>query len=423
MEPVAVYVHFPFCVRKCAYCDFNSRPPQPGETEHYLRALVAELSAAPPALATSIYFGGGTPTLYPPSCLGHILERVADRFHLISPACGYDRTPSSDRRDRSRPDRSWLAAARTPPTSSSASSSAAAWPVAEVTVEANPGTVTAASLRALRAAGFNRLSLGVQSFDDAELALLGRVHNGAQARRTVEDARAAGFDNLSIDLIRGLPGQSLAAWEANLHQAIALQPDHISAYGLSLEHGTPLAERVAAGALSRPLSDDPEWVSVTVDLLASAGYERYEISNYARPGHACRHNLTYWRNLPYVGIGAGAWSYHIGPDWAVRSRNHPDVARYCAAALAGDDLVAERDIQDLHGAAAEALMVGLRLSEGVDVAEVRRRFGVDVRAAHAELIRQLVASGFMLDDGVRLRLTFQGLLVQSAIAARFLPDP
>jgi oxygen-independent coproporphyrinogen-3 oxidase len=293
---------------------------------------------------------------------------------------------------------------------------------AEVSVEANPGTVDAAALRELRAVGFNRLSLGVQSFNDAELRLLGRIHTGAQARQAVEDARAAGFDNLSIDLIRGLPGQSRKAWEANLQQAIALEPDHISAYGLSLEHGTPLADAVAAGQLPAPRSDDPEWVRVTVDLLGSAGYERYEISNFARPGYACRHNLTYWRNLPYVGVGAGAWSYQVEADRAVRYRNHPDIARYCAAALAGEDLVAERDVQDLRGAAGETLMVGLRLSEGVDLRVIQRRFGVDVRAGYGGLIGQLVEAGLMLDDGVRLRLTFQGLLVQSAVAARFLRE-
>jgi oxygen-independent coproporphyrinogen-3 oxidase len=377
MDPLAIYVHFPFCVRKCTYCDFNSRPPEVGEPDRYLRALLAELSATPPASAATVYFGGGTPTLYPAEDLARVLEALTAHFPLT--------------------------------------------PDAEVTVEANPGTVTADSLGALRDAGFNRLSLGVQSLDDAELALLGRIHTAADARRAVRDARAAGFENLSVDLIRGLPGQSLSAWKRNLREAVALGPDHISAYGLSLEHGTPLAAQVAAGELPEPLPD-PEWVGVTVEVLEAAGYARYEVSNYARAGRACRHNLVYWRNLPYLGLGAGAWGYEVGERGAVRHRNQPDVARYCAAALEGAALVCERDAQDLRWAAAEALMVGLRLAEGVNCEEVLRRYGLDVRAAHGKLIARLVEAGLMLDDGGRLRLTFQGLLVQNAVAARFLPD-
>lgn len=378
MGSLAVYVHFPFCVRKCAYCDFNSRPAAAGEMERYLDALLAQIASCPSVPATSVYFGGGTPTLYPPAHLQRVLEAVVERFPLAAGA--------------------------------------------EVTVEANPGTVTAQSLRELRAAGFTRLSLGVQSFDDHELAILGRIHSGADARRAVEDARAAGFEDLSVDLIRGLPGQTLPAWEDNLRKAVALGPDHISAYGLSLEPGTPLAVRVAQGALAQPASGDPEWVRVTVDLLKKAGYERYEVSNFARPGHVCRHNLAYWHNRPYLGIGAGAWSYEIGARGAVRYRNLPDIAEFCDAALRGGDLVAERDSQDLHTAAAEALMVGLRLAEGVSVEDIRQRFGLDLRARHGTLVRQLVAAGLMLDDGVQLRLTFQGMLVQSAVAERFLPD-
>jgi oxygen-independent coproporphyrinogen-3 oxidase len=378
MDPLAVYVHFPFCARKCAYCDFNSRPPSPGEMERYLRALLAQIASSPSAPAATVYFGGGTPTLYPPSELARALQATAQRF---------------------------------PPV-----------PGAEVSVEANPGTVTAQSLRELRVAGFTRLSLGVQSFDDAELALLGRIHSAADARRAVEDARAAGFEDLSVDLIRGLPGQTLSAWEANLRQAVALSPDHIAAYGLSLEPGTPLAAQVAQGALAQPASGDPEWVRVTVDLLSGAGYERYEVSNFARPGHACRHNLAYWHNRPYLGLGAGAWSYEIGARGAVRYRNEPDIAGFCDAALRGENLVSERDPQDLQVAAAEALMVGLRLAEGVSIEEIHQRFGIELRARHGALVRHLVAAGLMLDDGVALRLTFEGMLVQSAVAARFLPD-
>ncbi len=373
MTPCGLYVHFAHCRRKCDYCDFNSVVADPAARARYLQALGAEIARAPALAAGTVYFGGGTPTLLRPAELGATLAAAAERFDIASDA--------------------------------------------EITLEANPGTVTRASLRALRRAGFNRLSLGVQSLADAELRLLGRIHTAAQARRAVAEAREAGFDNLSLDLMRGLPGQRLADWQRTVEAAVALAPDHISAYGLTLEPGTPLAAKVAAGELPPPVGEAAAtWVTWTVTTLRRAGYARYEISNYARPGHQCRHNLNYWLNGDYVGLGAGAWSY-LGGE---RRRNAVDPATYADWALGGTTLVVERERLDPQSALGETLMLGLRLTAGLEYTALSVRFGVDVPRLHGALIQRLIAGGLLVADARRLRLTPRGMLVQSAVAAEFL---
>jgi oxygen-independent coproporphyrinogen-3 oxidase len=369
-----LYVHFPYCRRKCAYCDFNSGVAPDAERRLYLQALAAEIAQTPPLAISTVYFGGGTPTLYEAQELAAVLEALRDHFAIADDA--------------------------------------------EITVEANPGTVTVDSLRLLRQAGFSRLSLGVQSLEDAELRLLGRIHTSAEARQAVSSAREAGFDNLSIDLMRGLPGQTASQWETVLTQAAALTPNHISVYGLILEPDTPLREQVESGSLPTPEEEDAaDWIRWTVSTLAEAGYERYEISNYAQPGYRCRHNLLYWRDGEYVGLGAGAVSYLSGE----RRRNLVKATDYIAGALEHRSLVAESERLDPDTACGEAVMLGLRTTEGLAPEELKRRFGVDLRQRHKDLIARLVAGGLMLDDGVRLRLTFEGMLVQSAIACEFLP--
>jgi len=368
-----VYVHFAFCKSKCPYCDFNSRPGTRSELIAYLDALLAEIERTPSLDAATVYFGGGTPTVFAPRELARVLHAVTARF-VIAPG-------------------------------------------AEITLEANPGTVDEASLRALREAGFNRLSLGVQSLRDAELALLGRAHDASQARQAVASARAAGFDNLSLDLIRGLPGQKLEHWQETLEAAIALEPDHISAYGLSLEDGAPLKEKVERGELPRPRgSGSARWVDWTVRRLKRAGYRRYEISNYARPGRESRHNLNYWRNGEYAGIGAGAWSYRAG----VRSRNVADPCEYTRLALGGEELVCEAEKLGRERVLGEAIMLGLRLTEGIRTDELARRYGIDPRQRYADVIDRLVKGRLLVDEQGALRLTSKGLLVQNAVAVEFL---
>ena len=374
MSAPGLYVHFPFCRRKCHYCDFNSCVASPRQREAYLHALECEINRHPSCHVGTVYFGGGTPTLYPPDQLAAVLLQVRHTFTVA--------------------------------------------PDAEITVEANPGTVSTSDLRALRQAGFNRLSLGVQSLRDDELSLLGRVHTADDARQTARGAREAGVGNLSLDLIRSLPGQTLEAWEETLEAAIALAPNHISVYGLSLEPGTPLHHQVECGRVPAPREDQaPEWIARTVRRLEHAGYGRYEIANYAQPGFECRHNVNYWRNGEYLGLGAGAWSYLAGE----RERNVADPARYTQAALAGDELTAESERLQGEAALGEAVMIGLRMVEGISRREIIDTFGIDIYERHHQLIARLCSAGLVADDPERLRLTFQGMLVQSAIALEFMP--
>jgi len=373
MEQFGVYVHFAFCARKCDYCDFNSVVGTETQRREYLEALVSEIRRAPSGEAGTVYFGGGTPTMYSPDELARVLAEVRGRF-----------APTEE---------------------------------AEVTFEANPGTVSEPGLRRLREAGFNRISLGVQSLRDDELQLLGRIHTAQEARVAVAQAREAGFANVSVDLIRGLPRQRLEDWQETVEGAIALEPDHISAYGLVVEPGTRLMERVEAGELPKPTApDDPAWVDWTVGRLAQSGYNRYEISNYARPGFECRHNLNYWRNGEYAGIGAGAWSYLDGE----RRRNVVDPQEYARVALAEEGLVVEAERLSAEEALGETIMLGLRLTEGISRAELAGRFGESALDRHSQTISRMVEAELMVDDGRRLRLTSKGLLVQNAIAEKFL---
>jgi len=374
----ALYIHVPFCRRKCCYCDFASRPPAPAAVEAYLAAFKRE---AETALASwpnswevpSIYVGGGTPTALAPAELEAVLA-VAARF------------------PRTRG--------------------------AEWTVEANPGTVDAAKLRLLKAAGVNRLSLGVQSFDDALLKFIGRIHTAREACAAWELARAAGFDNLSLDLIYAIPGQTMAGWRATLRQALALAPEHVSAYSLTIEPGTEFGRRAAAGTLA-PVSDELDLALYleAQERLGAAGLGQYEISNFARPGRESRHNLVYWRNEPYLGLGPAAASYLDG----VRRTNLSAVTRYHAAVMAGVPPVAEREEATPELARAETVILGLRLVEGVSWERFRQRFGVDLRALYAGPIARLTAAGFLIADERGLRLTPRALPVANQVFLEFLP--
>ncbi|MFN2225688.1 MAG: radical SAM family heme chaperone HemW, partial [Anaerolineae bacterium] len=262
MEDLGLYVHIPFCQSRCRYCDFNTYAGLEGLFETYVRALVREITLAGTARVSSVYIGGGTPTVLPLLSLIQILDAIQAGFDLAADA--------------------------------------------EVTIEANPGTVEAGTLAALRVRGVNRLSLGVQSFADGELRRLGRIHTAEQAAAGLAAARQAGFDNVSLDLIFGLPGQALADWRFSLECALALEPEHLSLYALSVEAGTPLARDIARGHLPMPDPDlAAEMYEMAAEVNAQAGYQHYEISNWARGwGRQCRHNLIYWRNEPYLGLGA-----------------------------------------------------------------------------------------------------------------------
>jgi oxygen-independent coproporphyrinogen-3 oxidase len=384
-----LYVHIPFCKRKCAYCDFASFAGLDHLASDYVRATLCEIGRRAPAWQDtrfiSIYIGGGTPTLLSVSQLVEILQTSRRTLSLAADA--------------------------------------------EITLEANPGTVDAASLRELRQAGFSRLSLGVQSLCDDELRLLGRIHTAAQARAALVLARRAGFENINLDLIFGLPGQSLRRWLRTLRSALALQPEHLSLYGLTLEEGTPMARQVEAGALPRPDDDlAADMYTAAEGELERTGYQHYEISNWARrsqgdeaqsiPALASRHNLLYWRNAPYLGIGAAAHSY----DGLQRSANVTDPERYIETMARGEDPVVESEWPDLAQAMGETLMLGLRLMQGVRWAPFIQRFGVDARMRYAPQIEDLVSSGLLIADENGMRLSRRGYLLGNRVFGAFLAD-
>ncbi len=307
---------------------------------------------------------------------------------------------------------------------------------AEVSFEANPGTVNRPYLERLRSLGVNRLSLGVQSFHDDELATLGRIHTAAEARETYHTARQAGFDNVNLDLIYGLPRQTMTAWQETVREAVALRPDHLSLYALTLEEGTPLADDVACGRLPPPDADLAADMYLSAeDALAAAGYQHYEISNWALPGRQCRHNLAYWRNEPYLGLGAGAHSCFGG----FRFANVRDPRRYVALVeegakaggcpaeglapfLAGLRHIASAQQITPARAMAETVVLGLRLVDGLALEEFRRRFGQELTSVYAAQVEELETLGLLERGDGCLRLTPNARLLGNEAFQRFLPD-
>lgn len=366
-----LYLHVPFCARLCPYCDFDTQDHDLQLISSYAEALVREVALAPPVRVHSIFFGGGTPSLLRPEQLGAVLDACRAHFAL-EPAC-------------------------------------------EITVECNPNNVREARLTGYRAAGVNRLSLGVQAMDDAALRLLGRQHTADRVRQAVATARAAGFDDLSLDLMYGLPGQTLADWEGTLDAALALAPEHLSCYLLTLEEWTPMGHQVARGELVLP---DDDVIAAQYELtrarLAAAGLRQYEISNWARPGHESRHNLGYWRAEPYVGLGPGAVSSLDG----VRRKQTPEVADYLAAIAAGRRVFVEEEALDVATQRREALMLGLRLRAGVDAGAYRERFGCTVQEVCGAALDELLTAAFLDWQGSRLRLTERTLLVSNEVLVR-----
>jgi oxygen-independent coproporphyrinogen-3 oxidase len=390
-RPLSLYVHIPFCTAKCGYCDFNSYAGHEHLVPTYTQALVHEAqlwrAATRDHRVETVFFGGGTPSLMPLEEMSPIMDGLRAAFDFA--------------------------------------------PNAEVTLEANPGSLDEPYLRGLRDVGLNRLSIGVQSFHDDELRALDRLHTADDARAAYRAARAAGFDNVNLDLIFGLPEQPIGRWQRSLEEALALAPEHLSLYALTVEEGTPLAREVARGRTPAPdpdaQADQYEW---TVSHLARAGYEQYEISNWARPGRRCRHNLTYWQCGEYLGLGAGAHSYF-------------DSVRFAVAATPGQyvSLVEEswREAEGASGktpmrqvvsgetvtpqlAMSDALILGLRLVEGVALEDFRARFGVDALATFGERLAEPTEWGLLEIASGRLRLTPRGRFVANEVFTRLLPE-
>jgi oxygen-independent coproporphyrinogen III oxidase len=370
---LGVYVHLPFCLARCGYCDFVSQTLRPGALEPYLAALEREIARAPEAgrAAGSVFFGGGTPSLLSGGQLGRLLEVLRRTFEIS--------------------------------------------PDAEITLEANPGTLSAAKAADFRTLGVNRVSLGVQSLDDPLLGRIGRRHSAREAVAAFALLRDAGFDNLGLDLIHGLPGQSPALWRRDLSRAIDLGPEHLSLYALTIEEGTPLAGDLRSGLVALPGEDEElEMLSLAGELAAAAGYEHYEISNYALPGRRCRHHTDLWNLGEYRGFGAGAHSFLRSPA-PTRTANTPALDEYVRRIASGGDAAGLREKPSPRQLAGEALMLGLRTMDGIDEASFARAHG----AAPAILFPEAAALGrereWLDTAGGRLRLTGQGILFSNEI--------
>jgi oxygen-independent coproporphyrinogen-3 oxidase len=378
-----IYIHVPFCVRKCSYCDFYSLTTSSRATGEFLDLLVKEMDLFrkrfpedATAAVDTVYFGGGTPTVIAPGDLCGLLAAIRRRFPVI--------------------------------------------PGAEITIEANPGTVCENGLRTLRAGGFNRLSVGMQSFSPTALLTLGRIHDAEDNRRAYRDARAAGFDSLGIDLIFGIPGQSGIDWGEDLERAITFLPDHISAYALAPEPGTPLQATLARGKIRMPTDEEvAESYATASRALVNAGYRHYEISNFARPGFESRHNRKYWQREGYAGLGPSAHGLLFpreSPRFGMRTANPSSFSEYGRRIREGSLPWGGANDCGPEDAWKEALILGLRMTEGVDPAEIETRIGPPPDALR-DALESLVEDGKLLRERNRLRLSDQLFFVSNEILA------
>ena len=373
-----LYLHMPFCVRKCAYCDFLSFPTDQETQNLYTRRLREDIDAMGKKYGDipvdTIFIGGGTPSVPDSALIVGIMEHVRKAFHVAEGA--------------------------------------------EISMEANPGTVIREKLTDYRRAGINRLSFGLQSANDRELKLLGRIHTWAEFLESFHLARECGFTNINIDLMSALPGQTRESWKDTLKRVTDLNPEHISAYSLIIEDGTPFGEKYGSEEGRKLLPDEDserEMYHETKRFLRDCGYERYEISNYAKPGRACRHNIGYWTGLPYLGLGLGASSYMDGCRFAVNS----DMKQYLEekpGMFTDVEKLTKKDMEE------EFFYVGLRMTAGVSLPEFERRFGVSAKDVYPGLMEMFVEEKAAVFQGDRFVLTDYGLDVSNYIMAQFLQD-
>jgi oxygen-independent coproporphyrinogen-3 oxidase len=373
-SPLGVYVHIPFCTSICNYCNFNRGLYDEALKTRYVDALVKDVARGPAAgkPVDTIFFGGGTPSLLDPGDVRTIILAIRDRFAVD--------------------------------------------PDSEITLETNPETVDRAKLERFRAAGVNRLSFGVQSFHDDELRRLGRIHSAERARQVVREARAAGFDNVSLDLMMWLPAQSVASWLENVDSLIDAGPDHASMYLLELYPNAPLKDEMArAGWSLAPDDDAAEMYLTSMARLEQAGLRQYEISNVARHGREARHNMKYWTDGEWIGFGCGAHSTFDGVRW----KTVTSTTEYVDRVNSGMDPVSERRVLAPQERMEEALFTGLRLSAGIDTGAISARYGVDVTGRYGRALEPFVESGWLVREGAHLRLTRQGMLVANEVMAVF----
>ncbi len=379
--PLAIYLHIPFCRTKCTYCAFNTYTNLDTLIEPFVQALIHEIrivgKSQPGLCVHTIFFGGGTPSLLTAAQIARILHAAGEVFHVT--------------------------------------------PDAEVTIEANPNDITPAYICGVYAAGVNRLSLGMQSANEHELKLFARRHDNDQVAKAISAARHAGFDNINLDLIYGTPHQSLRDWEWSLSQMLALQPEHISLYALGLEEGTPLKTWVDSGLLPAPDDDlTADMYEAATDALQGAGYEQYEISNWSKDGCSCRHNLQYWRNLPYIGLGPGAHGYAGGVRYSVILSPQRYIKALQIESPEFDfphtPVTDQAEVVSREGEIAETLIMGLRLTqEGINRQAFRSRFGEDLLDLHSATLEKYAAYGLLRIDDEAVTITRRGRLLSNMI--------
>lgn len=372
-KALELYLHIPFCIRKCEYCDFLSGPADERNRRTYLDALLRELAAVGPQAedyeVTSVYIGGGTPSLLPGEWMEKLMAGVREGYCLAKDA--------------------------------------------EISMEANPGTLTKENLAGYRRAGINRLSLGCQSTDDAELKLLGRIHTWAQFQESFRMAREAGFTNLNVDLMSGLPGQHLATWEESLETIARMEPEHISAYSLIIEEGTPFSAR----KLDLP-DEDTEYrmYEDVAAVLGKYGYYQYEISNYAKKDRNCRHNEGYWQRKDYLGLGLGAASL-VGRE---RFTNTSDMSEYLENSGNLEKIRTDRETLTREDEMGEFMFLGLRMTKGVSKKDFQEYFGTSIEKIYGEVLEKYKKQGLLLEEDGRICLSRAGIHVSNAVMADFL---
>ena len=374
---LGLYLHIPYCLHKCGYCDFNSHPENQVESVHYVEALLKELKFYSTTLKSynvpTVFMGGGTPTILPPSQLKKILDTVRQGFNLTSDC--------------------------------------------EITIEANPATIKLETLQEIHAAGYNRISIGVQSFDEKELQLLERVHNEEEIHSTVHRARSANFENLSMDLMFALPDQSTVKWQSHLKQATAKNPDHLSTYNLTIEPATAFFKLHEKGKLCLPHEDiQLEMYKTTIQVLEDAGYSQYEISNFSKPGMESQHNINYWNNGEYLGVGAGASSYLNGE----RSKNINLPSIYIREIETKASAVDTRERLEPLQAMGETLMLGLRLLKGVSIDVFENRFQVSFQKVYGKVVESLLNQELITLNENRIALSRKGLFLADSVILKFM---
>ncbi len=375
-DGMGLYLHVPFCLHKCPYCSFYSVAAGLELTNRYVEAIkqqITQFAACKETQSrplTTIFFGGGTPSILPAEILRELLQECLHHF------------PSATEM--------------------------------EISIEVNPATIDMQGLEILQRAGFNRLSIGIQSLNDRELKILGRPHSSADAIHTVRLAREAGFANISIDLMYGLPDQDIMSWQDTLRKALTLAPEHLSLYELTIEKNTNFFRQLTKGNLQLPPEDDVlAMMEVTQQLITAAGLIRYEISNYAPPDFQCRHNINYWHNGAYIGLGPGAVASLDG----TRYTSVADVEQFCDLLKNGQEPWQEKETLEIETRFRETVIMGLRMTQGVSLDALRMRFDIDAAAYYGTTLTRLISQELLKLDDERLRLTEQGLLLANTVMA------